>query len=105
MTAPPHNPPHDARDCPECDYWCAISTSLDNGSQSVVPSEAWERDMSTDDPKWTWEMLRHEARRYLGVERMPRGSRPLLRGFLGRPAYPQALYRALDRYRKPWRGL
>ena len=52
-------------------------------------------------PKWTWKLLRYEARRYLDVDRLPRGSRPLLRDLLGRPAYPSELYQLLRRYRKP----
>jgi hypothetical protein len=56
------------------------------------------------EPKWTWRTLRWHALAYLGEERLPRGSRPVLHSFLGRTAYPEALYRALRQFRK-WPNL
>jgi hypothetical protein len=35
---PPHDPMHDARDCPECDYRMAVSTSLDTGHSPSCPA-------------------------------------------------------------------
>jgi hypothetical protein len=56
----------------------------------------------THRPRWTWLLLRYEARRYLGVYRLPNGTANCLRDLLGQPALDsRQVYVRIRHLRKP----